>query len=69
MHTKQLDEIIELQKETNALLAISLRKDALKSTLIEEMGKVGISPKRIALLLDTTQNAVNVSLSKNRKKK
>lgn len=69
MNTKQLEELIELQKETNALLAISLKKDTLKSTLIEEMGKVGISPKRIASLLDTTQNTVNVSLSKNRKKK
>lgn len=66
---KKLTELIELQKEANALIAVSLKKDASKSTLIEEMGKVGIAPKRIATLLDTTQNTVNVALSKNRKKK
>ena len=66
--SNKLDNLIELQKEANALFAVSLKKDTLKSTLIEEMSKAGISPKRIALLLDTTQNTVNVALSKNRKK-
>jgi len=66
---KKIDELIELQKEMNALMAISLKKETLKSTLIGEMGKVGISSKRIASLLDTTPNTVSVALSKNRKKK
>lgn len=66
---KKLDELIELQKEANALLTISLKKETLQSTLIEEMGKAGITPKRIASLLDTTPNTVSVALSKMRKKK
>ena len=67
--TKQLAELIELQKEANALAAIFLKKETLQSTLIEEMGKVSISPRRIAILLNTTPNTVNVALSKSRKKK
>lgn len=67
--SKKLDELIELQKETNALLAISLKKETFQSTLIEEMGKVGITTKRIASLLNTTPNTVSVALSKKRNKK
>ncbi|MEX1014832.1 MAG: sigma factor-like helix-turn-helix DNA-binding protein [Candidatus Paceibacterota bacterium] len=66
---KFLKQILEAQKETAALLAISLKRDTLQTTLIEEMGEVGISPRRIAELLNTSPNTVSVTLSRARKKK
>lgn len=62
-------EILQTQKETVALLAILVRRGSIQSTVIQEMGSVGISPKRIAELLDTSPNTVNVALHHARKDK
>lgn len=59
-------------KEISMLLAILVRRGTLQSTVIQEMGNVGMSPKRIAELLGTSANTVNVALHnarKNKKKK
>lgn len=64
-------ELLEIQKETVMLLAILVRRNTLQSTVIQEMGEVGFSPKRIAELLSTSPNTVSVALHharKNRKK-
>ncbi len=62
-------ELLQTQKEMVMLLAILAKRGTLQSALIQEMGTVGFSPKRIAELLDTTSNTVNVALSNARKKK
>jgi len=64
---EKLDELIELQKEVVGLLTIRLQQDNMQSTMIQKMGRVGIRPKRIAALLNTTSNTVNVALSKSKK--
>lgn len=62
-------ELFIVQKEIVMLLAILVRRGALQSTLIKELGSVGFTPKRIAELLDTTPNTVRVALSLSKKKK
>ncbi len=62
-------ELLETQKETVQLLAILVRRGTLQSTVIQEMGSVGMSPKRIAELLDTSPNTVSVALHHARKNK
>ena len=62
-------ELLQTQKEIVMLLAVLAKRGTLQSALIQEMGTVGFSPKRIAELLDTTSNTVNVALSNARKKK
>lgn len=62
-------ELLQAQKETVMLLAILVRRGTLQSTSIQEMGSVGFSPKRIAELLDTSPNTVNVALHHARKTK
>lgn len=62
-------ELLETQREIVQLLAILVRRNALQSAVIQEMGSVGMSPKRIAELLGTSQNTVNVALHNARKGK
>ena len=62
------DELQAL-REIAMLLAILVRRNTLQSTVIQEMGNVGMSPKRIAELLGTTPNTVNVALHHARKGK
>lgn len=65
LYTQELREIA-------MLLAILVRRGTLQSTVIQEMGDVGLPPKRIAELLGTSANTVNVALHharKGRKKK
>ena len=62
-------EILQTQKEIVMLLAILVRRGTLQSIVIQEMGSVGLSPKRIAELLDTSPNTVSVSLHHVRKSK
>jgi len=62
------DELQAL-REIAMLLAILVRRNTLQSTVIQEMGNVGMSPKRIAELLGTTSNTVNVALHHARKGK
>jgi DNA-directed RNA polymerase specialized sigma24 family protein len=61
-----MDNAQEL-KEISQLLAIIVKRGTLQSTVIQEMGNVGMSPKRIAELLGTSSNTVNVALHHARK--
>jgi len=56
-------------KEVAMLLAILVRRGNTQSTVIQEMDSVGMSPKRIAELLGTSGNTVNVALHHARKGK
>lgn len=58
-----------LLKEIAALLAVLVKRGSIQSTVIKELGSVGLSPKRIAELLGTTPNTVNVALHKARHSK
>ena len=62
-------ELLQTQKEIVSLLAVLVRRGVLQSTVIQEMGNAGISPTRIAELLSTSRNTVNVALSNARKNK
>lgn len=62
-------EILQTQKEIVSLLAILVKRGSIQSSVIQEMGSVGITPKRIAELLDTSANTVNVALHHARKDK
>lgn len=62
-------EILQTQKEIVALLAIMVKRGTLQSTVIQEMGSVGMPTKRIAELLETSANTVSVALSKSNKLK
>jgi predicted transcriptional regulator len=64
-----MSEDIGLQKEIVMLLAILVKRGAIQSKVIQELGEVGFSPKRIAELLNTTPNTVSVSLHKAKKLK
>jgi DNA-binding CsgD family transcriptional regulator len=61
---------VEPLEEIVRLLAIQLRKDAAsQAQAIEEMSRAGFGPSRIAELLGTTPNTVNVAISNAKKKK
>lgn len=61
---------MEPQEEIVRLLAIQLRRDAeSQAQAIEEMSRAGFGPSRIAELLGTTSNTVNVAISNTRKRK
>ena len=62
------DKIIEEVKDIKKLLALSLTKDQSKVEQIEFLSNVGFEPKEIAEIINTTANAVRVSLSRIRKK-
>ncbi len=57
----------KLLEEIVGLLTILVRRDSLLTTTMREMGGVGFAPKRIAELLNTTPNAVRVTLHQARK--
>jgi hypothetical protein len=60
---EQLEEIVRL-------MAIQLRRDVgSQAEAIEEMSKAGFGPTRIAELLGTTPNTVNVAISSSKKRK
>ena len=57
-------------EEIVRLLAIQLRRSVETQTeAIEEMSRAGFGPSRIALLLGTTPNTVNVAISNAKKRK
>lgn len=62
-------ELLKTQKEIVMMLTVLAKRGIVQSVLIQETNAVGFLPKRIAELLDTTSNTVNVALSKSRKKK
>ncbi len=68
MDNKELKELHETLKEVVMLLAVLAKKNFQQSALIHDLAKVGFKPKRIAELVGTTANTVNVILHKVRKK-
>jgi DNA-directed RNA polymerase specialized sigma24 family protein len=57
-------------EEVVRLLAIQLRRETeSQAEAIEEMSHAGFGPKRIAELLGTTPNTVNVAISTAKKRK
>jgi hypothetical protein len=61
---------VEPLEEVVRLLAIQLRREAeSQAHAIEEMSRAGFGPKRIAELLGTTPNTVNVALSTAKKRR
>lgn len=61
---------MEPLEEIVRLLAIQLRRGAAsQAQAIEEMNRAGFGPSRIAELLGTTPNTVNVAISNAKKKK
>jgi DNA-directed RNA polymerase specialized sigma24 family protein len=60
---------MDAQEEIARLLAIQLRLQlGSQSEAIQELNKVGFGPSRIADLLGTTSNTVNVTIQKAKKK-
>jgi DNA-binding CsgD family transcriptional regulator len=58
---------MDAQEEIVRLLAIQLRRSsASQGEAILELGRAGFRPTRIAELLGTTANTVNVALAKER---
>jgi hypothetical protein len=58
------------EEEIVRLLAIQLRRNsASQGEAILELGRAGFGPTRIAELLGTTANTVNVALAKERTRK
>ena len=62
-------ELLQTQKEIVMMLTILAKREILQSALIQEMSAVGFAPKRIAELLHTTSNTVNVALNRAKKGK
>jgi hypothetical protein len=61
---------VEPIEEVVRLLAIQLRREAeSQAQAIEEMSKAGFGPSRIAELLGTTPNTVNVAISNAKKRR
>lgn len=61
---------MEPMEEIVRLLAIQLRRGVETQTeAIEELSRAGFGPSRIALLLGTTSNTVNVAISNAKKRK
>jgi hypothetical protein len=61
---------VDPTEEVVRLLAIQLRRECdSQAEAIEEMSRAGFGPSRIAELLGTTPNTVNVAISKQRKRK
>ncbi len=56
-------------EEVVKLLTVWLKRGTGQVTLIKELDSVGFKPKRIAELLGTTPNTVNVALHAIRKNK
>jgi DNA-binding CsgD family transcriptional regulator len=61
---------VEPLEEIVRLLAIQLRKGTeSQAQAIEEMSRAGFGPSRIAQLLGTTPNTVNVAIANAKKRK
>jgi hypothetical protein len=63
------EEILKTQKEIVMLLALLVRRGVLQAKVIQEMGSVGFSSRRIAELVGTSSNTVSVALHYARKGK
>jgi len=68
MNDKQFNEILYKLDLLIQLLALNLVSEKKQQNQIMLLSKVGMQPKEIAELLDTTSNTVRVTLSRIRKK-
>ena len=68
MNDKQFTEILNKLDLLIQLLALNLVSEKKQQNQIMLLSKVGMQPKEIAKLLDTTPNTVRVTLSRFRKK-
>ena len=60
---------MDTQEEIVRLLVLHLRRSVeSQAQAIEELSKAGFAPARIAVLLGTTANTVNVQLAKAKKR-
>jgi predicted transcriptional regulator len=62
------DELIELIKKNNKLLALMITKDLTQIEKMITLNKVGFLPTEIAELIGSTANSVRVALAKARKR-
>lgn len=63
-------EILQSIDNMVRLLTILVKRDASnQNQIIKEMNEVGFSPKKIAELLNTSSNTVNVAIHLAKKKK
>lgn len=69
MNNDQFTEISKKLDTLSRLLALSLVAEKKQQDQIMLLGNVGLQPKEIADILDTTPNTVRVTLSTMRKNK
>ena len=69
MNDKQFETIISQLEIITKLIALSITTDGNQKDQIELFGKIGLKPKNIAEILNTTPNTVSVTLSKMKSKK
>jgi len=63
-------EILDSMNNMVRLLTILVKREANnQNQIIKEMSDVGFSPKKIAELLNTSSNTVNVAIHLSKKKK
>jgi hypothetical protein len=63
------DDIARLLDELVRLHVYALRRDSKQVDAIRELTSAGLGPSRIAELLGTTANTVNVALAREKKRK
>jgi hypothetical protein len=66
---KELQQIAQLQSDTVKLLVLLVKKGEIQQNLIHQFANVGFGTKRIADLLGTTANTVNVAIQKAKRQK
>ncbi len=66
---KELQQITKLHSETVKLLVLLVRKGEIQQNLITQLANAGFGTKRIAELLGTTPNTVNVAIQKAKRRK
>lgn len=69
MTNKQFSEILNKLDMLTRLLALNLLEERKQQEQIILLNRVGLQPKEIAEMIDTTPNTVRVTLSKFRKSK
>ncbi|OGI82786.1 hypothetical protein A3E95_02195 [Candidatus Nomurabacteria bacterium RIFCSPHIGHO2_12_FULL_44_22b] len=68
MDKEILEAIRDATQDSTRLLAILVKRNGNQGQIIKEMYNVGFSPKRIAELLQTSSNTVNVAIHLSKKK-
>lgn len=66
---RELIKIAQLQEDTVRLLVLLVRKGEIQQNLIEQLASVGFGTSRIAGLIGTTPNTVNVAIQKAKRRK